>query len=62
MDIQQSINLRLHRELNELGVELAYPTQKLYVVAQELPRDREERPDKRRGERQEGALGVVRSK
>lgn len=33
MDIQQSINLRLHRELQQLSVEFAYPTQKLYVVA-----------------------------
>ena len=32
MDIQQAINLQLHRELTELGVEFAYPTQKLYVV------------------------------
>jgi small-conductance mechanosensitive channel len=32
MDIQQAINLRLHRELAALGVEFAYPTQKLYLV------------------------------
>ena len=32
MDIQQAINLRLHRELTELGIEFAYPTQKLYLV------------------------------
>lgn len=31
MDIQQAINIRLHRELGELGVEFAYPTQRLYV-------------------------------
>jgi small-conductance mechanosensitive channel len=31
MDIQQAINLRLHRELERLGVALAYPTQKLYL-------------------------------
>jgi small-conductance mechanosensitive channel len=32
MDIQQAINLRLHRELTELGIVFAYPTQKLYLV------------------------------
>jgi small-conductance mechanosensitive channel len=32
MDIQQAINLRLHRELTELSIEFAYPTQKLYLV------------------------------
>jgi small-conductance mechanosensitive channel len=31
MDIQQAINLRLHRDLERLGVEFAYPTQKLYL-------------------------------
>jgi small-conductance mechanosensitive channel len=31
MDIQQAINLRLHRELIQLGVEFAYPTQKLLI-------------------------------
>jgi small-conductance mechanosensitive channel len=34
MDTQQIINLRLHRELQQRGVEFAYPTQKLYVVRQ----------------------------
>jgi small-conductance mechanosensitive channel len=34
MDIQQAINLRLHRELTAAGVEFAYPTQKLYIVTQ----------------------------
>jgi small-conductance mechanosensitive channel len=33
MDIQQAINLRLHRELTRLGVEFAYPTQKLLIAA-----------------------------
>jgi small-conductance mechanosensitive channel len=33
MDIQQAINLRLHRELSDLGVEFAYPTQKLLIAA-----------------------------
>jgi small-conductance mechanosensitive channel len=31
MDIQQAINIRLHRELAEMEVEFAYPTQKLFV-------------------------------
>lgn len=34
MDIQQSINLRLHRELQQRGIEFAYPTQKLFVVSE----------------------------
>jgi small-conductance mechanosensitive channel len=34
MDIQQAINVRLHRELLAMGVEFAYPTQKLFVVGQ----------------------------
>lgn len=32
MDIQQAINLRLHRELAKLRVEFAYPTQKVFVA------------------------------
>jgi small-conductance mechanosensitive channel len=31
MDIQQAVNLRLHRELAKLGVEFAYPTQRVFV-------------------------------
>ena len=31
MDIQQTINLEIHREFARLGVEFAYPTQKLLV-------------------------------
>ncbi len=31
MDIQQAINLRLHRELTRLGVEFAYPAQRLFL-------------------------------
>lgn len=46
MDTQQRINLRLHRELTELGIEFAYPTQKVYFVgdpgAGPAPRDRDE--------------------
>jgi small-conductance mechanosensitive channel len=37
MDIQQAINLRLHRELTELGVEFAYPTQKLLIASATPP-------------------------
>jgi small-conductance mechanosensitive channel len=33
MDIQQAINLRLHREFAKLGIEFAYPTQKLFVAS-----------------------------
>lgn len=32
MDIQQAINLRIHREFADLGIEFAYPTQKLFVA------------------------------
>jgi hypothetical protein len=32
MDIQQAINLEIHRELQQRGVEFAIPTQKLFVV------------------------------
>jgi small-conductance mechanosensitive channel len=32
MDIQQAINLRLHREFDRLGIEFAYPAQKLFVA------------------------------
>ena len=31
MDIQQAINLRLHREFAKLGIEFAYPTQKIFI-------------------------------
>lgn len=32
MDIQQAINVKLHRALASMDVEFAYPTQKVYVV------------------------------
>lgn len=32
MDIQQAINVGLHRKFAELGIEFAYPTQKLFVT------------------------------
>jgi small-conductance mechanosensitive channel len=41
MDIQQTINLRLHRELARLGVEFAYPTQRLLVSS--IPQSARER-------------------
>src|SRR5690606_6884436 len=38
MDIQQRINLRLHRELEQRGVKFAYQTQRMIVVPQEAPK------------------------
>jgi small-conductance mechanosensitive channel len=32
MDVQQAINLRVHREFAELGIEFAYPTQKVILA------------------------------
>ncbi|MEO8464369.1 MAG: mechanosensitive ion channel family protein [Gammaproteobacteria bacterium] len=37
MDIQQSINLRLHEEFAKREIEFAYPTQKLFVAS--IPQD-----------------------
>lgn len=37
MDIQQAINIQLHRRLAELGVEFAYPTQKLFLAGVNQP-------------------------
>lgn len=37
MDIQQAINVRLHRKFAEMGIEFAYPTQKLFVTSAEQP-------------------------
>lgn len=39
MDIQQAINVRLHRKFAELGIEFAYPTQKLFIAPAEQPPD-----------------------
>jgi small-conductance mechanosensitive channel len=33
MDIQQAINLQLHREFARIGIEFAYPTQKLFLAS-----------------------------
>jgi small-conductance mechanosensitive channel len=65
MDIQQAINLRLHRELTELGVEFAYPTQKLYLVTQEAPRERNDQAGAsgtQRAGRATSQLEIVRNK
>jgi small-conductance mechanosensitive channel len=32
MDIQQAINVRIFREFERMGIEFAYPTQKLYLA------------------------------
>jgi small-conductance mechanosensitive channel len=45
MDIQQSINLRLHRELQQRGIEFAYPTQKLFVVAEHVQTKQPDEPE-----------------
>jgi small-conductance mechanosensitive channel len=37
MDIQQAINVRLHRKFAELGIEFAYPTQRLFIVPSAQP-------------------------
>jgi small-conductance mechanosensitive channel len=37
MDIQQTINLSLHRKFDELGIEFAYPTQKLFIQRASTP-------------------------
>jgi small-conductance mechanosensitive channel len=36
MDIQQAINLHIHRRFEEAGIEFAFPTQTLYVVNPEV--------------------------
>ena len=57
MDIQQQINLRLHRELLAMKVEFAYPTQKLYVVDQTpAPEGAEQRADGRKPRRGKDAM------
>ena len=33
MDVQQAINLRLHKEFARLGIEFAYPTQKVFLAS-----------------------------
>jgi small-conductance mechanosensitive channel len=39
MDIQQAINLALHRKFAELGIEFAFPTQKVQLMAARERRD-----------------------
>lgn len=43
MDIQQAINMQLHRKFAELGIEFAYPTQRLFVAAVEPAQDSKQR-------------------
>jgi hypothetical protein len=42
MDIQKAINVRLHRELTAMGVEFAYPTQRLIVESLDKDSDTSE--------------------
>jgi small-conductance mechanosensitive channel len=39
MDIQQAINLRLHREFARIGIEFAYPVQRIFVAGAERGRE-----------------------
>lgn len=55
MDIQQGINLRLHRELEQRGIKFAYPTQRMFVVSQEMPTTSPNEPARREVERQRPA-------
>jgi MscS family membrane protein len=51
MDIQQAINLRVHRKFGEMGVDFAIPTQKLVFAqrsAGERDADAEEKEARRR--------------
>jgi small-conductance mechanosensitive channel len=44
MDIQQAINLELHRQFNQQGIAFAYPTRTIYLgapVPAALPRAEE---------------------
>jgi small-conductance mechanosensitive channel len=51
MDIQQAINLRIHRGLAELGVEFAVPTQKLVLTQKSRPADEPDADDDGSGDR-----------
>jgi small-conductance mechanosensitive channel len=55
MDIQQSINVRLHRELEQRGIKFAYQTQRMIVVPQEMPGTAPNEPSMREVERQRPA-------
>lgn len=55
MDIQQSINLQLHRALEQRGIKFAYPTQRMIVIPQELPTSGPEEPPMRETERRRSA-------
>jgi small-conductance mechanosensitive channel len=39
MDFQQTINLQLHHKFQRLGIEFAYPSQKIYLVEQQGSRE-----------------------
>jgi small-conductance mechanosensitive channel len=54
MDIQQAINLRIHRKFSEMGVDFAIPTQKL-VFAQRSPGDRDGDPEEKEARRRRAA-------
>jgi small-conductance mechanosensitive channel len=45
MDIQQAINLQMHRRLAEINVEFAYPLQKVMMVRPQEPADANEMED-----------------
>ena len=49
MDVQQTINVTLHRELQQRGIKFAYPTQRVYVMPQDAGTDRpgEQQPSSR---------------
>lgn len=52
MDIQQAINVRLHRELAQRGVKFAYQTQRMIVVPQDAPKPApDEQPPVRESQR-----------
>ncbi len=47
MDIQQNINLQMHRRFNELGIDFAYPTQKVMVLKPDQHPEPEEELEQR---------------
>ena len=58
MDIQQAINLRIHRKFQELGVDFAIPVQKLVFSPRQRPADEPEpeagqRPEEESGRRRD---------
>ncbi len=54
MDVQQIINVTLHRELQKRGIRFAYPTQRLYVATESgAANEPDERPLQARRQRSE---------